>query len=233
MIALAYAASLPSPAFRVGLVTTARRLQERGSISEDDVVLLTESRVARDLLQKETLNDPNRLSEDTIADVLERVRSKIRREETEVFRLDREALEARAEEAERQARIEEEHKRRQQELTRLQWKELVRIKEYLDDKAKKRVNRILWLGFFVLIASWVLLGIVIFKVGWGVTEPYLGLLGFAPLVLAYLYFIITKKEWKLAAIYGKIIESVQMRNYTGAGFDLARFQELQANAVDE
>ena len=233
LMALAYAASLPSGTFRKSLLTTARRLQERGSISGDDVVLLTESRVARDLLQRETLNDPTRLSEDTLLDVLGRVRSEIRREETEAFRLDREALEARVRETERQVRITEEEKQRQEELARLQWKELGRIKEHLDNNARKRVNRMLWLGFFVLVACWVLAGIVIFKVGWGAIEPYLYLLGFVPFILAYLYFIIAKREWKLGAIYGKIVESVQMRNYTVAGFDLARFQELQAKADDK
>jgi len=226
--ALAYAASLPSGAFRERLVTAAKRLQGRGSISEDDVVLLTESRVARDLLQKETRNDPKLLSEYTLVDVLERVRSKIRCEETKAFRLDREALEARAQEAERQTRIKEEEKQRQQELTRLQWRELVRIKKHLDNNTRKRMSRMLWLGFSVLVALWVLVAIAIFKVGWGVTEPCLYLLGFVPLVLTYLYFIIYKKEWKPAAIYEKIVESVQMRTYAEAGFDLARFQELQA-----
>lgn len=233
LIALAYAASLPSRAFREKLVTTAETLQKRGSISEDDVVLLTESRTARNLLQKETLGNPNNLSENKVIDALERTRSKIRREETEAFRLDREALEERAQEAERQARMKEEQMQRTQELARLQEKELVRIKEHLDSKAKKRVNRMLWLGFFALVACWVLLAVVILRVGWGDTEPYLALLGFVPLVFPYLYFIITKGEWKFAAIYGKLVESVQMRSYTEAGFDLARFQELQANTGSE
>jgi hypothetical protein len=233
LIALAYAASLPSRAFRERLVTTAESLQRRGSISEDDVVLLAESRMARSLLQKEALNDPNRLSEDTLVDVLERVRSRIRGEETEALRLEREALEAQAQEAERQTRMQEEEKQRRQELTRLQWKELVRIKEHLDSNAKKRVNRMLWLGFFVLVALWVLVGIVILTVGWGEIEPYLYLLGFVPSVFAYLCFIINKGEWKPAAIYGKTVESAQMRIYTEAGFDLAGFQELQAGTDSE
>jgi len=232
-MALAYAASLPSGAFRERLVATARRLQERGSISGDDVVLLTESRVARDLLQREALNDPTRLSEDTLLGVLERVRSEIRREETEAFRLDREMLETRVQEAERQIRMTTAEKQRQEELTHLQWKELVRIKENLDNNAKKRVNRMLWLGFFILVAFWVLVGIVIFNVGWGVTEPYLYLLGFAPFVFAYLYFIVVRKEWNIAAIYGRIVECMQVRSYTEAGFDLARFQELQAKVDGE
>jgi len=233
LIALAYAASQPSRAFRHRVVTTAETLLKRGSISEDEVVLLTESRMARNLLQKETLGNPNEVSEDKLVDVLERTRSEIRREETEAFRLDKEALEERAQEAERQARIKEEETQRTQQLARLQKKELARIKEHLDSRAKKRVNRMLWLGFLKVVACWLLLWVAILKVGYGNIEPYLALLGFVPLVFPYLYFIITKGEWKFAAIYGKLVESVQMRTYTQAGFDLARFQELQANTDSE
>jgi hypothetical protein len=234
LIALAYAATMPSGPFREGLVKKAKDLQKRGSISEVDVVLLTESRIARNLLHKETLGNPKQLSEDKLVEALERIRSEIRQEETETFRSAREALEARAHEAEKQTRKKEEEKHRQQELTRLHWKELVRIKEHLDNKAKKRVNKILWLGFFVLLAFCVLVWMLTFKVGWNVAEPYFSLLlSFVPFLFLYLYFIIAKREWNPATIYEKIVESVQMRNYTEVGFDLARFQELQANADGE
>jgi hypothetical protein len=229
LIALAYAASMPSGAFREMLVTKAKHLQERGSISEDDVVWLTESRMARNLLQKVTLGNPNQLSEDTLVEALERIRSKIRQEETEAFHPVRKALEERAKEAERKIRIKEEDTRRTLELARLQWKELVRIKEHLDNKSEACVHRRLMLGFLILVASWILLGILISKCEWGVIEPFLALAGFVPPIITYGYFAFTQGEPSPHAIYRKMIESVQVRNYTEAGFDLARFQELQAN----
>ncbi len=234
LIAHAYAATIPSGFFRERLVKNAKNLQKRRLISEEEVVLLTEDRTARNLLQKETLGNPNQLSENKLIEALEIIRSGIRQEETEAFRSAREGLEARVQKAERQTRITEEEKHRQQELTRLQWKELVRIKEHLDNNAKKRANTILWLSFVVLVVFYIIIWLLIDLVGWNKAEfPFSYFLSAVPFLLSYFYFIITKRAYKPDEIYEKIVESFQMEAYTNAGFNLARFQELQANADSE
>jgi Fe2+ transport system protein B len=76
------------------LTETAEKLRSSGAITDDDVILLKQSRVARNILQEETLGDINRVSDKTVTEILDEVRLKIRKEEQEKFALDRAASQA-------------------------------------------------------------------------------------------------------------------------------------------
>ena len=94
IIANCYAALQPSRKMINRLIETAESLRSTGTITDDDVILLKQSRVARNILQEETLGDINRVSDKTVTEILDEVRLKIRKEEQEKFALDRAASQA-------------------------------------------------------------------------------------------------------------------------------------------
>jgi hypothetical protein len=94
LIATCIAALRPNRALVKKLTTRVHDLLQQGEISSDDAMLLTESRMARNLLQEETLGDPTRFTDRTALDILEELRRSIKREERESLRADREQFES-------------------------------------------------------------------------------------------------------------------------------------------
>ena len=94
LIATCYSALQPTRTMIKKLVETADKLFAESEITADQVVLLTQTRVARNLLQEETLGDPNRFTDKTALDVLEELRSDIRDEERATYEQERSQLNA-------------------------------------------------------------------------------------------------------------------------------------------
>jgi hypothetical protein len=92
LIADCYAATQPTKEMARRLFSAAQRLKSQGEIDQEEVTLLTQSRVARNLLQEETLGDPERFSDRTILDILEELRRGIREEERKALETERKSL---------------------------------------------------------------------------------------------------------------------------------------------
>ena len=89
LIANSYASLQPSRAMVKKLTETADHLKNTGVITIQDVTILKQSRLARNLLQEETLGDPNRFTDKTAIEILDEIRSGIRREEVDRLQEDR------------------------------------------------------------------------------------------------------------------------------------------------
>ena len=76
-----YAAMQPSRHLRKVFINTVERLLTRGDVSEEEAILLKESRSARNLLQEKTLGDPDLFTDKTPLEILEDIRNQIRMEE--------------------------------------------------------------------------------------------------------------------------------------------------------
>ncbi len=89
LIATCFAAFQPNRLLIKKLAEAADNLLKVGEISSEDVTLLKQSRVARNLLQDETLSDPNRFTDKTALDILKEIRSSIQQEERQSFEQER------------------------------------------------------------------------------------------------------------------------------------------------
>jgi hypothetical protein len=144
LVASCYAALQPSKTLIRKLVDAADRLNKEGEITDEEVVILKESRVARNLLQRETLGDPDRFNDKTAAMILEKIRARIQREEKERY-LEKEAeLEAKLKQKEREI-----HLAREGESTAIAEKE--RIGRHVAALAEQ-VSKIVGITFYVLSA---------------------------------------------------------------------------------
>lgn len=101
LIANCYAALQPSKMLVKRLVDEAERLKREGEITEDDMTVLKESRVARNLLQAETLGDPTRFTDKTSLQILDEIRAEIKREEGARFGAQRAELQQQIQEQRR------------------------------------------------------------------------------------------------------------------------------------
>jgi len=75
----------------------------------------------------------------------------------------------------------------------------------------------LWIYFGVLVAIWIVVGILTLQLGWNIMEPWTYFLGGA-LIGSYAYFAITQKEFSPTAIYEQIIEAKRQKYYREFGF---------------
>lgn len=89
LIADCYAALQPTKVMLRRLIETAERLKQEGNITEEDVIVLKQSRVARNFLQEETLGDPTRFNDKTPIEILNEIKNDIRKQESERFLQDR------------------------------------------------------------------------------------------------------------------------------------------------
>ncbi|MBT7931722.1 hypothetical protein HN698_07480 [Candidatus Woesearchaeota archaeon] len=90
LIANCYAALQPSKDMIRMLVEKAEKMNDEGEIRDEDVALLKISRVARNILQKNTLGDLERFDNVNISAIVRQTRLDIRNEERESFENDRE-----------------------------------------------------------------------------------------------------------------------------------------------
>jgi hypothetical protein len=150
LIANCYAALQPSKALIKRLVDAADRLTNEGEITAEEVTILKESRVARNLLQRETLGDPDRFTDKTAVMVLEEIRARIRREEQETYREKEERYKAQLLEAQRNARLAKEEQ-----------SAAITAKEKIEGRAEALAERAAnWVG----VLFYVLSGVVVVTV---------------------------------------------------------------------
>ena len=94
LIANCYASLKPSAKLLRKYLDEVEKLENEGSITEDEFHLLKNSRVARNLLQEETLGEPDRFTEKTVEEILKEIRSGIKLEEQIKFNKEKEELNA-------------------------------------------------------------------------------------------------------------------------------------------
>jgi internalin A len=106
--------------------------------------------------------------------------------------------------------------------------DLRREKNYLDTKANRTTQRyLLFFIFGVLLPFYALLAWLTYRFGWDVMEPYTYYVGSAAILISYLYFAFSRREWSPAAIYNQILETRRLRNYEESGFNLKVFERLE------
>lgn len=93
LIANCYAALQPTKNLLKKYTVAAEKELEKGTITNEEYFLLKESRIARNFLVDETLNDVNRFTEDTIPEILIGIRNTIRQEEEIKFKNDKKQFE--------------------------------------------------------------------------------------------------------------------------------------------
>jgi hypothetical protein len=173
LIANCYAALQPSHEILRKLVDAAERLAEAGRVTEEEVVLLKESRVARNLLQEKTLGDPDRFSDKTVDIIMDEMKDRIRQDEQQAFqeerarhRAERQELEKRLSRADEQ-RIAEEQQRIAEEQQRQQ------IEEHNKALAQKIARGVASALLFVLVPVILIITIVSVFPEWFIERPLL------------------------------------------------------------
>ena len=89
LIANCYAALQPSKPLLKKFISEVEKLNASGEVSEEDVIILKESRVARNLLQEETLSDLSRFTDRTVTEILEELKTRIEKDAGKKFEKDR------------------------------------------------------------------------------------------------------------------------------------------------
>ncbi len=106
LIANCYAALQPGRELVARLVETAERLKAAGTVTEEQVILLKQSQVAKNLLEEETLGDATRFTDLTPLEILKHIAQDARMEERNKLGSERAVLADR--EAKLQAQVAEE-----------------------------------------------------------------------------------------------------------------------------
>lgn len=223
------AALQPNRELLVKLAESADRLRATNQITEQDVRILKESRVARNQLQKETLGDPERFSEQTVFDILEAVRDGIRAEEQQQFETERAEAEAEREKLRDLVKSE-----KQKTFNNLEdrLREQTGFKNKLDQRADRQVNYLIVLGF-VFCAVFVLLVIyAIRKQGWDQIEPIAYVISIVIALASYVYLAVTRKEWSPLHVLTSIHEYWRARMYAEMGFDRVAYEQLQQELAE-
>lgn len=228
LIANCYASLQPNKLLLRKLVETADRLRAQGDISEDEVTVLKASRVARNLLQKQTLADPERFTHRTVIDILNEIRLMVRREERAKYDKEKESFLARIQEVQ----ASKGHVQKQLEIAMSQAQELSGIKDRLDNNARKDVKIILWIFPSVCVLLWIALGVLILRVGWDKIEPWTYLIGFGWPLASYLFFVATQRSFSPAAIYEQLVAWRKEKVYQEAGFDVEKYEQARKRLED-
>jgi hypothetical protein len=111
--------------------------------------------------------------------------------------------------------------------------ELTKIKNYLDTKADRIVQRGLWLYLLCLVCVWIALAVLTYHIGWNIMEPWTYFIGGIVTLGSYLYFVVTKRELSPSTIYHQVVESRKQKNYRESGFDMAKYESLLATQEGE
>jgi Mitochondrial calcium uniporter len=222
LISDSYASLQPTKELLKKLVETTTRLKSEGIISNEDFILLNESRTARSLLQKETLGDPNRFNDKTAIEILEEIKEDIRKEEQERFDQERIEYDKKID------HVTKERTMKDQQLSSINehLKGLEERKRELDARAIKSAKRRLVGAVFAVGAVWLAVGILIIALGWEMLERwtyFFGLLTF----IEYGYLALKQKEVSPIKIYERYLELKKNKNYMKNGFDLSTYNKLK------
>ena len=168
LIANCYAALQPSRALVKTLTDTADRLRREGVFTQEDVVLLKQSRVGRNMLQEETLGDATRFTERTAVEILAEIRAVMRQEAEDKFKREREEFSVREQELVRQIEnqkelarnLEGEHHQTKDELEKVKLE-----KHQIEKRIEALAGRIACVikGLFIILALAAIIPVVIFQ----------------------------------------------------------------------
>ncbi|MDO9027800.1 MAG: hypothetical protein Q7U68_02940 [Candidatus Roizmanbacteria bacterium] len=166
LIANCYAALQPTKALVKTMTETADRLRSKGIITVEDVTLLRQSRVARNLLQEETLGDASRFTDKTAIDILEEIRAGVRQEERDKFNKEREGFQLKEQdfygqikkEKEKAREIELAHRQTKEELGKIK-REKSQIEMNIEALARRLAKRIKVI-FTVLAIGMILIALI-------------------------------------------------------------------------
>lgn len=226
LIANCYAALQPTRALLTKLVEAADRLREEGTISDEEVTLLKESRVARNLLQRQTLGEPERFTARTAIEVLEEIRRDVKAEAVEEFFEKRKMLEAEAGEA----RAAREQALVKLEAARSYGEELLKMRDSEDERAERYVKRLVRLFAGGVVGWYVVLVVLVVWLGWETMEPWMAFVGPAGVVgagLYYLYLAVTLREFSWKALRGELVKWRKRKNYERVGLDVSKLEGLR------
>lgn len=163
LLANCYAALQPSEGLLKKLIGAAEKLLEEGEITQEEITLIKESRVARNLLQEETLGDPNRFTDQTITDILAEIRMGIRIEEQEKFEDDKKQFSSDLTKSQQRILGEQSKtqvEKEQHEETRRKLQDTVQEKESLEQNIEqfaKTVALVVSVAFYILTIGLVVL----------------------------------------------------------------------------
>jgi len=132
-----------------------------------------------------------------------------------------------------------------QETAEIKHKEVEALRQALNhleethtsmSKSKKVLDKGASADAYWLFRGWVILFCLIIivqliatiKYGWNVTEPWTYFLGLIPVIAAYAYFAIKKKEASPKAIWQAILISTKAKRYSDAGFDKNFYDSLES-----
>ena len=107
---------------------------------------------------------------------------------------------------------------------------LTTIKNKLDAGSERFARRCLYAYLIFFLAVVGVLAWLIYKLGWDKMEPWTYILGVVAAVVTISYFVITRREPSPRAIYDHIVEVKKLKSYQAAGFDLAKYKELNERA---
>ena len=103
----------------------------------------------------------------------------------------------------------------------------IKIKKTLDNKAKSRSNRTLWLIIVFFIVEFLVLAVCTVLFGWPKMAPVVYFIGLGSYIIGYGYFAFTKKELNPVEIYKNSIEDGKKKIYEETGFDIKYFFDLE------
>jgi len=146
LISNCYAAMQPTKQLMKKYTQIAEREYKKGVVTEDEYTILKVSRMARNILVEETMNDPDLFTEKNITDILSEIRDSIRSEETARFDIDREEYEIQH----RQSQEAMKKINRELETTKTDKDRIVTNIENIAEKVSNIIARIMFLILAIL-----------------------------------------------------------------------------------
>lgn len=118
-----------------------------------------------------------------------------------------------------------------QESVRTELEEMEKEKAVIDTKANTMVRRELWAGLGFLVAQTVaFMRLTFWELSWDVMEPICFYVTSMYFMAGYTFFLKTSKEPCFEGFYQSRFSSKQKRLMKLHNFDIARYNELRANA---
>ncbi len=97
--------------------------------------------------------------------------------------------------------------------------QLERIKSTLDEKSRRQARRTIWIAFGGLVAVWIVLAYLTYRLGFDTMEPWTYFIGTGVVIAEYAYFALTLHEYSPKAIFERIVERKRKKNYSDAGLE--------------
>jgi calcium uniporter protein, mitochondrial len=110
---------------------------------------------------------------------------------------------------------------------------LVKLKQVLDNKAKRHSELLVYGGFFGLMAQWLTLGrLTWWEYSWDVIEPITWFVNMGNSILAYTFFIVYRKDFTYESLSSLTVSKRQMALYKNNGLDVEKYVQLTKKIQD-